>query len=79
MILQQCYDEADDAINSHTPALLAKPRSSLCSEIAEKYAADSLKLADSIAKQAESSAGWLSAELKLQRLQQRYQSLELDR
>lgn len=77
MILQQCYDEADDALSGRTAALLSKPRTAACGDIEKKYADGAAQLAETIVAQSEAQAGWLGAELKMQLMQQRYESVKL--
>lgn len=77
MILQQCYDEADQAISSHTAALLTKRRSPSCAELAKKYADGAAQLTDEVTSQSDAQPGWLSAELKMQLMQHRYASVKL--
>ena len=77
MILQQCYDEADDALRSLTAALLSKPRTAACVELERNYADGAVQLADAVTAQAEAQPGWLSAELKMRLMQQRYESVKL--
>lgn len=77
MILQQCYDEANDALLGRTTLLLSKARSPACADLEKRYADGAARLADAIARQAEGQPGWLSAELKMQLMQQRYDSVML--
>lgn len=77
MILQQCYDEADDALAKNVDALLAKPRSAACSGLAKKYADGSDQLASATVSDADLQSGWLGAELKWQLLQQRFEAVRL--
>lgn len=77
MILQQCYDEADDALEARTSALLSKPRTVACTELGRKYADGAAQLADAVVAESEAQPGWLSAELKMQLMQQRYSSVKL--
>lgn len=77
MILQQCYDEADDALSGRTAALLSKPRTAACGDIEKKYADGAAQLAETIVSQSEAQPGWLGAELKMQLMQQRYESVKL--
>lgn len=77
MILQQCYDEADDALTKDVDNLLAKQRSTACTALMKKYADGSIQLASATANDADSQPGWLSADLKLRLLQQRLEAVSL--
>lgn len=69
MILQQCYDEADDALTAKTDALIKKQRSASCAALMKKYADGSAQLASDVADDAGSQPGWIGADLKLKLLQ----------
>ena len=77
MILQQCYDEADDALTTKTDALVTKQRSASCTALVKKYADGSAQLSNSVADDAGSQPGWLGANLKMKLLQQRYETIRL--
>jgi hypothetical protein len=77
IILQQCYDEASDAINAKTDALIKKQRSASCAALVRKYTDSSARLDDSVADDAGSQPGWLGADLKMNLLQQRYETTKL--
>jgi hypothetical protein len=77
MILQQCYDAADDALTAKTDTLVKKRRSASCTLLLKKYADDSAQLGISVADQAGSQPGWLAADLKMNLLQQRYDTVQL--
>jgi hypothetical protein len=77
MILQQCDDEADDALSKNIDTLLAKPRSAPCAALVRKYADGSTQLANSVVTEADSQPGWFSAQLKMNLLQQPYEAIKL--
>jgi hypothetical protein len=77
MILQQCYDEANDALAAKTDALVKKQRSASCAALVKKYADSSAQLDDGVADDASSQPGWLGADLKMKLLQQRYETTKL--
>lgn len=77
MILQQCYDEANDALTAKTDALVKKQRSASCAALVKKYADGSARLDDGVADDASSQPGWLGADLKMKLLQQRYETTKL--
>lgn len=77
MILQQCYDEADAAINKNISTLLMKQRSASCATLLSKYSDDFAQMSSRIVADAEVQPGWLGAELKLRFAQQRYAAIKL--
>jgi hypothetical protein len=77
MILQQCYDEADDALTKDIDAQLSKPRSASCNAILKKYIDGSTQQTASVAADADAQPGWLGAELKMKLLQQQSETVKL--
>ncbi|WP_321959766.1 hypothetical protein [Paraburkholderia sp. J69-1] len=77
MILQQCYDEADVAIQKHIDAQLAKNRSTSCTGLIKKYTEGSTSIENDVANDASSQPGWLGQELKLNLLQDQLEAINL--
>jgi hypothetical protein len=77
MILQQCYDEADDALTKDIDTIVAKSRSASCTTLLKKYVDGSSQQTDSLTANADAQPGWLSAELKMKFLQQRSETVRL--
>lgn|GEM_PF-6111026 len=77
MILQQCYDEADDALAKDIDTVVAKPRSAPCTALLKKYVDGSSQQTDSLVADVDAQPGWLSADLKMKLLQQRSDTARL--
>ena len=77
MILQQCYDEENDALVDRIDTLIKKSRSPACSVLVNKYASTSEQLLSSISGAAGAQPGWLGADLKMTMQKHRYETLEI--
>ncbi|WP_322049449.1 hypothetical protein [Paraburkholderia sp. J67] len=77
MILQQCYDEAGDAIQKKIDAQVAKIRSASCTGLIKKYTEGSISVENDVTNDAGSEPGWLGQELKLKLLQDQLETVNL--